>query len=528
MMAYHLPEARVTLGHLLPGVALAPHLATIPVAGLTADSRTVKPGYVFVAMAGWQHHGKLFIPQAEARGAVAVLVDKRDDCDNPATSLPLIAVDHLRQALSGIAGRFYAEPSVGIPLIGITGTNGKTSCVQLLAQALAHLDKPCGVMGTLGYGLMAKQQGAVTAELTTTGLTTPDGIATQGICAELSGRGAHCIAMEVSSHAMAQHRVAGLDINTAVFTNLTHDHLDYHGSMAAYGAAKASLFALPSVSVAVVNRDDDFAPTILAATRDTCRRITFGLGPNTTAVHSADGPGEDFTLVNIQPGVGGMTAELVTPQGCYKLSTRLLGQFNLSNLLAVIACLYAQGIAIADILRVLPLLVPASGRMEVIANRLGLQVVVDYAHTPDALQQALAALKPWTQGNLWCVFGCAGDRDREKRPLMARVAEEMADHIIVTSDNPRGEPPEQILADIQRGFQQPADPSTGMVRALISDRDSAIEYALNAAHPGDTVVIAGKGHEDYQQIGDQRLPVSDEQQARLYLRRRERGEFRND
>lgn len=489
-------------------------IAGLTIAGLTIDSREVKKGYLFAAVKGLQFHGKDFIEQAIANGAVAILIDSAEALPPIAATVAVIKLPDMEQYLSQIAGNFYAQPSYNMPVIGITGTNGKTTCSQLLAQSFACLNVSCGVMGTLGYGVIDKHKmdrgENLHSALTETGMTTTDPITSQAICADLLEQGADVIAMEVSSHGLSQFRVANIFIRTAVFTNLSHDHLDYHGSMAEYGAAKAKLFAMPSVSSAVINIDDAFAPNLIQELQPNVELVTYSLEQLTVGSIPSSA---HFSVKAVVASGQGIEAILVTPEGEYPIKTTLVGQFNLSNLLAVIATLYVNRYPLNSIISILPRLKAVAGRMEMIPNNTGVQVVIDYAHTPDALQNALAALAAHAKGKLWCVFGCGGDRDREKRPQMAAIAEAMADRVVLTSDNPRTESSVQIFADIEAGFSTP--------REVIVDRASAINYAISHAQLDDIVLIAGKGHEDYQIIGERRFPFSDHNEARLSLRRRE-------
>lgn len=510
MMVSDSKPKSMLLSELLPQQTLPCSLAQILVGGITLDSRQVKPGYVFVAIKGTQIHGKIFIAQAKAKGAIAVLIDAKEWFDD--TTIPMIPVKNLASSLSAIAGNFYGQPSRFMEVAGVTGTNGKTTCTNLLAQAGSLIGKKSGILGTMGYGLLRDIHGQFTSTLQQTGMTTPDAIQTQKICAQMLNEGCEFLSLEVSSHALAQERVADLSINTAIFTNLTRDHLDYHGSMAAYGQTKLKLFSMPLLTLAVVNQDDPFARRIIEHLNDQCTLITYSL-ENTHSIFSrAD---VHFALKNISLSERGMEAKLLSPEGTFSFTTQLIGRFNLSNLLAVVASLYGRQVSISLIVDCLPKLKPVCGRMELISNRLGFQVVVDYAHTPDALKSALLALKPHVQGNLWCVFGCGGDRDRGKRPEMTKIVEQCADQMVVTTDNPRAEPIAQIFSDMGVGVQ-------ARTKRII-DRDKAIEYAIMFAKPGDVILIAGKGHENYQLIGDRKIPFSDQKQARLFLRRREQG-----
>jgi UDP-N-acetylmuramoyl-L-alanyl-D-glutamate--2,6-diaminopimelate ligase len=514
MMAVHNRQQQVfSLGQLLAGmVVLSETESALAVTGLTIDSRHIEPGYAFVAMAGIHSHGKDFIEQALTAGAVAVLIDADEVLLG--APVPVIAIPSLVLVLSEIANRFYGQPSVAVPVVGITGTNGKTTCTQLLAQAMARLDCACGVMGTLGYGLISSSSvvadGSIAGSLRTTGMTTTDALTTQKICAELIDAGADALVMEVSSHGLIQQRVAAVAIDVAVFTNLSHDHLDYHGTMAAYGAAKAQLFAMNSVSVAVINQDDDFSATLLAGLRPSMRVATYSIREHASRSAQAEA---HFYFKSVHVDDQSIAFVLVTPDGDFSTTTQLVGEFNLSNLLAVVTTLFMQGYSLADVVAVIPLLKPIDGRMEWVANQSNLHVVIDYAHTPDALKNALSALSLHSQGKLWCVFGCGGDRDREKRPQMASIAEQLADRVVVTSDNPRTESTAQIFEDIAQGFARSHE--------FIADRASAIDFAITEAQAGDSILIAGKGHENYQLIGKRSFPFSDQQQARLSLRQRE-------
>jgi len=533
MMAIENSNSMPTLAQLFPAVSLDETIRYKPVAGITIDSREVENNFLFVAVKGLQFHGKDFAAQAIANGAVAILIDSEESFSLRSTitqmPVPIIALQNMEEKLSRIAGDFYGQPSYTVPVIGITGTNGKTTCSQLLAQSFALMDVPCGVMGTLGYGLISKKllesDNDLQGVLTETGMTTTDPVRTQNICAILSERGANVIAMEVSSHGLSQFRVADIFIRTAVFTNLTHDHLDYHGSMAEYGAAKAMLFAMPSVTSAVINLDDSFSVTLIQQLRPDIQLVTYSLESGDGSLEGSDGgvtqvtcaesipSSAHFSVKSIVASDQGTEAILLSPQGEYAIKTALVGQFNISNLLAIIASLYVNRYSLDSIVASLPLLKPVPGRMEVIPNKLGIQVVIDYAHTPDALKNTLLALKPHLVGKLWCVFGCGGDRDREKRPEMAAIAEALADQVVLTSDNPRTESSVQIFADIEAGFSTPRD--------VIVDRAGAIEFAVSHAERGDILLIAGKGHENYQIIGERSFPFSDHNEARLSLRRRE-------
>jgi len=455
----------------------------------------VRPGDLFFALRGARHDGCDFLAAAAEAGAVAALVDAESPL--PAAPLPVIAVPRLALRMSAIAGRFHGEPSRALRVTGVTGTNGKTTCSQLLAQLFTALEAPAGVIGTLGAGLAGS--------IRDTGFTTPDALDTQRLLAELRAAGARRIAMEVSSHSLAQGRVAAIRFHTAVFTNLSRDHLDYHPDMDAYRDAKAQLFRQPGLEVAVINTDDPAGARIAAELPASVRRLDY----------SARGAGGELRVLQSAFGPAGIRARIATPWGVGELVSPLLGQFNLANLLAVIGAACGQGFALAEVLAAVPGLRAAPGRMQEIGA--GPRVVVDYAHSPDALEQVLGALRPATAGRLWCVFGCGGDRDRGKRPLMGAVAARGADRLGLTSDNPRSEDPAAIAAQILDGIPVPRRPDT----ELLLDRRAAIAHAIAAAAAEDTVLIAGKGHEAWQEVAGVRWPFDDAAAARAALAARE-------
>lgn len=503
--------ARKSLADLLPGFALDAAATLVP-NNLCLDSRQVGNGDVFIALAGTQVDGRQFIARAIETGALAVLVeaDKSWQGINWIGDVPVIAIEHLPQQISALAGRFYDEPSRELRLVGITGTNGKTTCSLLLSQLLARLLGTSSVVGTLGYGIVdAKSLTPIAQQISllhSTGLTTPDPITLQRILRELRNTGAQSAAIEVSSHSLQQKRVAGLHFDTAIFTNLTQDHLDYHGDLISYGKAKAELLFMPGLKHAIFNWDDLWSKTLADKTPSGVTRICYSL--NEVA---------DVYVQNIQLSNRGARAHLITPWGEGELESPLIGLFNLSNVLAVISGLCAQGVGLAQVLEQVPHLVAAPGRMQPIVvdeQEQEIQVVVDYAHTPDALENTLKALVQHKTGRIWTVFGCGGDRDKSKRPLMGRIAEKFSDYVIVTNDNPRSEDPASIAADIVRGLNNP----NGCL--VIADRAQAIDFAIQQAKADDLVLLAGKGHEDYQIFASQTLPFSDSQQARLALQRR--------
>ncbi|MHA6193222.1 UDP-N-acetylmuramoyl-L-alanyl-D-glutamate--2,6-diaminopimelate ligase [Pseudomonas wadenswilerensis] len=451
---------------------------------LTLDSRNVRPGDLFLAVPGAKVDGRDHIADALKRGAAAVAYEVQGATVLPITDAPLIPVKGLIAQLSDIAGRFYGEPSRLLDLVGVTGTNGKTSVTQLVAQALDLLGQHCGLIGTLGTGFYGALQSGR--------LTTPDPLAVQSTLNDLKKAGARAVAMEVSSHALEQGRVAALAFDIVVMTNLSRDHLDYHGSMEAYKAAKAKLFAWSNLRCRVVNLDDDFGRELAAESRES-RLISYSLKDPAATLYCREATFDD----------DGVRAVLVTPQGEHMLRSRLLGRFNLSNMLAAVGTLLAMDHPLDEILKVTAKLEGPIGRMQRLGGGSKPLVVVDYAHTPDALEKVLEALRPHARGQLTCLFGCGGDRDRGKRPLMAEVAERLADRVIVTDDNPRTEDPQAIFADIRPGFAQ--------VDAVefISGRGEAIARAIAGAGVDDVIILAGKGHEDYQEINGERHDFSD-------------------
>ena len=472
------------LSDLLPDVDGVP--ASLSITGLVQDSREVRAGNAFVAIGGFGTHGLHFVEQAKASGARAILFEPPVPADVPAAPSDAIAVPRLRARMGTMADVFHDHPSAQMTTVGVTGTSGKTSTVQLLAQALELRGVRAGTIGTLGAGLHG--------DVHPTGFTTPLVLQTQALLAQLRDAGAEAVAMEVSSHALDQGRVDAVHFAVGVFTNLTRDHLDYHGDMEAYGAAKARLFATPGLRAAVVNLDDAYGRTLYASLPDTLQRLgTSARGDDAADVRATgialDGDGISFDL-----HLGGSTQHVRSP---------LLGRFNIDNLLAVAAVLHALGEEPAAISAALGRLQPIPGRM----NRLGggelPLVVVDYSHKPDPLEQALVSLRGHVHGRLVCVFGCGGERDRGKRPQMAEIAERLADVVVVTDDNPRGEDGDAIVADIMAGF---ADPQSVI---LERDRRAAIRRAIGDARPGDIVLVAGKGHEPYQEIGGVKHPFDD-------------------
>jgi UDP-N-acetylmuramoyl-L-alanyl-D-glutamate--2,6-diaminopimelate ligase len=457
---------------------------------------------LFLALPGRTVHGLRFAEQAATLGAAAVLWEPSAGIEPP--KLPptvfAAAIPGLKGLVGRLADRFFDRPSSQMRITGITGTNGKTTCAYLLAQCLERLGSQAAYMGTIGWGRIAA--------LAPPTLTTPDAVTLHRELAQLRAAGVRDVAMEVSSQALDQERIAGVRIRAAAFTNLTRDHLDYHGTMAAYGAAKARLFEVPGLEHVIINVGDAFG-------REYAQRHA-GRLPITAVWLGAGTSGwlADRTLHAgaVSLSARGLAMHVDGSFGEGSLTTRLLGRFNAENSLVVIACLLSLGASLAEALRAMADCVPPPGRLEVIESEVPGKpmAVVDYAHTPDALAKALGALREHCGGLLWCVFGCGGDRDPGKRPLMGAVADELADRIIVTDDNPRRENPELITRAIVSGIKShPA--------RVINDRGAAIGAALGAAQANDVVLIAGKGHEDYQIYGETRRSFSDRREAQRCL-----------
>ncbi|MFT4520586.1 MAG: UDP-N-acetylmuramoyl-L-alanyl-D-glutamate--2,6-diaminopimelate ligase [Halioglobus sp.] len=471
-----------------------PRLAGIDVSGMQLDSRKVQPGDLFLAMPGEMHDGRQFIEQAVASGAAAVLAEAPVSGFVDEVSVPIVEVPELRIEAGFIAAKLHGHPSQDMHVVGTTGTNGKTTTSRLIGQLARDLGTPCGVIGTLGCSL--------TDEVTTSANTTPDPLSLQWQLAQWRQQGVLSVGMEVSSHALVQGRVNGVQFETAIYTNLSHDHLDYHGTMGAYSRAKLRLFASEGLKNALINLDDDFAPLVAAAVPAGVQILTY----------SASGAAADIRIEKAQFHAGGVRGELHSPWGSAQFSSPLPGAFNLANLAAAVSSLVLAGQDLQSVLAAVGGLRQVPGRMQSIPNNQQLQVVVDYAHTPDALEQVLQALRPHVEGSLITVFGCGGDRDRAKRQLMARAACTLSDRVVVTSDNPRNEEPLQIIADIESGCSGDY--------LVLADRAEAIAYAVAEAAATDCILIAGKGHEDYQLIDGERLYFSDVDQARDALTRR--------
>lgn len=480
------------LGALWPDVL--PEFAGIAVSALTLDSRQVRTGMAFIALKGQTRDARDFIPSVISAGAVAVFAerDERWPESRVVAGVPVIVVDHLDQHAGHIAARFHDEPSRQMKVIAVTGTNGKTSVSNLLAGALVRLGEKAAVLGTIGNGLFGSLEKSTH--------TTLDAVSLQALLAGFRKDGAQAVAMEASSHGLAQGRLNGTCINVAVFTNLTRDHLDYHGDMDGYAAAKEILFRWPGLQAAVLNADDAVGDRYASVLANHVRCLRYSQNPSADA---------DIKALGVEPSLKGLSMRVALGDGEFALEVPLLGRFNVSNILAVVGSMHAIGIPVSDIAAALRASRPVPGRMESIIGDHP-TVVVDYAHTPDALEKVLSSLREHVKGRLVCVFGCGGDRDSGKRPQMGAIAVRMADDVVVTSDNPRSESADAIIADICRGT------GTGAVR-VESDRHRAIRLAIHEASADDIVLVAGKGHEDYQEIAGVRHPFSDLHEVRAAL-----------
>lgn len=495
------PEVRTML---MPALAWLRERAGAD-AVLQADSRRITPGDVFMAYAVEGADSRPFIADALVRGAAAVLW-QTDGFDWPTgvSDANALGITHLDVLAGSFASLWHDEPSEHMTVAGVTGTNGKTSCALWLAQLLEAAGRRCAVVGTLGSGFPDALQ--------VTGFTTPDAVQLQQRLAGFRAQGASAVSMEVSSHGLYQGRVNGVAFDVAIFTNLTQDHLDYHRTMAAYEAAKTRLFDWPGLRCAVINRDDAMGRRLIARLGGKTPVIEYGL----SAGHAPLGHGNrTLAADDIQATPSGTSFTLHADGTRVQLHTGLLGTFNVSNLLAVLGAALACGMPLDDAVAGLQRLQPVTGRMQRLGGGAGQPlVVVDYAHTPDALEKTLAALRPVAdvrRGRLLCVFGCGGDRDATKRPLMGAVAERLADGIVLTSDNPRHEAPMAIIAQIAAGLSAPGN------ARQIEDRASALLQTVRGAQPEDVILIAGKGHETTQDIMGKKRPFSDQEHAQLAL-----------
>jgi len=457
------------------------------ISGLSLDSRHLAENNIFCACRGTQSHAKTYLEMALQKPIAAVFLEEEGEIFLK-NNIPCIPYPNLTKELGILAAKFYDFPTQEMRVIGITGTNGKTSISHFIAQ---HLPQPCGLLGTLGNG--------VYGELISGKFTTPFGIELQGIFHGLKSKNIKNTIMEVSSHALEQHRTAGINFEIGIFTNLTRDHLDYHETMENYGAAKAKLFQDYPLKTAILNFDDPFSQHLLQIVPQ-INVLTYSLNNSQASIFC--------NKINLLPH--GYQLEISTPLGVIKTKIKLIGDFNVSNILAAIGALIAFGIPLNKIKEKLFQTQVVAGRMELFQSSNYAPIIIDYAHTPDALEKALQSTRKHCSGNLWCIFGCGGDRDQGKRPLMGEIAEKYADQIILTNDNPRHEIPEQIISDIKMGLKNYSF-------LTILDRKAAISYALENAGKNDLILLAGKGHETYQQIGDDFLHYSDRETVKHLL-----------
>lgn len=467
-------------------------VANIMIEDLTADSRQVNSGSLFFAYPGAVDDGRDYIVNAAKAGAAAIFYESELDAGETFElsgefDMPTIAVHGLRGKIGLMAHQFFAQPSTEMQVFGVTGTNGKTTCCYLLTQALNKLGNHANMIGTIGYGELS--------DLEYSGLTTPGAIELHRLLAKWRDQGVTQVCMEVSSHALDQGRVAGVHFFCALFTNLSHDHLDYHGDMQEYAAAKVRLFTDFHSELVITNADDVLGASLIDRA-------------NTEFV-ATYGDGGDVSVDQTELSDQGMRLQIEANGVDFDLQTSLIGKVNIPNILLLVATLLALSIDVKEIQRIVARLASAPGRMELFKNESSASVVVDFAHTPDALEKALASVKEHCSGDLWCVFGCGGDRDKTKRPIMGAAANKYADQIIVTNDNPRSEAPSDIADDIVAGITRDYQ--------VILDRYNAIETAIKNSKSPDWILVAGRGHEPYQQIGESSIPFSDRAQVQQAL-----------
>ncbi|ORU92975.1 MAG: UDP-N-acetylmuramoyl-L-alanyl-D-glutamate--2,6-diaminopimelate ligase [Cycloclasticus sp. symbiont of Poecilosclerida sp. N] len=474
------------------------------VASLSVDARNIEPNGLFLAVSGSAAHGLIYAQQAIDAGVAAIVYETKEDVEflveklKKQSSVRLIELPNLSAHISEIAARFYQRPSADLAVIGITGTNGKTSVSHFIAQAMIEEKTRCGVIGTMGWGGVDSLRETIN--------TTPDGVSVQQQLACLHDEGFAVIAMEVSSHGLVQGRVNAVEYKGAVFTNLSHDHLDYHQTMQAYGQAKLALFEYDSLEFAVVNQDDAFSERILNVLRQGVRVIKVSRFESNAEI-------DCLFISNEQLLDSGLSFDVSLNGSSARVNSSLFGRFNVDNLALTIAALVAMGESFEDALKGVQKISSVAGRMQLVSNdKLAITVVVDYAHTPDALKLALSSLREHCKGKLKLVFGCGGDRDEAKRSLMGAVAAELADEVIITNDNPRHESAEKITAQIKSGMS-----AFSQVETVLS-REQAIHQVIMSAGLNDIILVAGKGHENHQQIRDKKLAFSDVVEAQKALR----------
>jgi len=492
------------LSELLQGLVEVPPQQDILISGLAMDSRQVQPGDLFLACAGQRHHGISFIADAVRAGAVAVVWEPTLEVPEcpivlDARAIPVLSMASLASKAGTIADRFFDHPSQDLLVVGVSGTDGKTSCSHYIAQILSDQSSACGLIGTLGYGTYGRLKAGAH--------TTPDTVTLHTYLAQFRDEGIKQAVLEVSSHALDQGRINGVGVDIALFTNLGRDHLDYHGDIETYSRAKRRLFEQPGLAAAVLNVDDPFSRELAAVLPDQTQIVAYGL---------AGLPGwmkdrSDVQWVNgraLQVDAKGICMDVDTSWGAGRLQSSLLGRFNAHNLLGVLGVALTMNIPLPKALKLLQDVRTVPGRMECFGGESGQPtVVVDYAHTPQALEHVLITLRQICRGSLWCVFGAGGERDSGKRPLMGACAERLADQVILTDDNPRRESPQHIVADLLSGISNPE------AVWVEHDRATAIRRAVESAAETDVVLVAGKGHEAYQDIGGQRLPFDDRREV---------------
>ena len=484
------------LSGLLEGFAVIEENDDCEISAIQIDSRLLEQGDLFIAMQGVEKHGLEFLSEAEKMGAVAVLYDRQEaeifsaEIDKYQSSIQMHAVDDVRKVAGAVVSRFYAKPSARMHVVAVTGTDGKTSVTRFMAQAMSSHMKSA-VIGTTGNGFWGDIKPATH--------TTPDVLSLQKLLFEYEQHQAKFIAMEVSSHGIDQQRIAGVEIDTAVLTNVSRDHLDYHGTVENYRAVKKQLFSLASIKNRVINLDDATGKELAEQYVTDAGTWCYGFNEQVKASLNY------IFVVSKSANASGFDIKLQTSKGGVELNVPLLGGFNISNVLAVLAVELINGVSLDAAVKNIESLTTAPGRMECFRATGKPGVVIDYAHTPKALELALESLRQHFSGRVWCVFGCGGDRDQGKRPLMGQQAEKLSDITIVTDDNPRHEKSAEIVKQILSGFEN-ADNAI-----VINDREQAIEYACNNAAANDVVLVAGKGHEDYQIVGDIKKPFSDRQ-----------------
>ncbi len=504
MMALNKSTENTTLNHLLSGLAEVSPVDNVSPSGIKNDSREICRGDLFLACQGFRSNGVEFINDAIVAGACAVIVDTEQLRKAEKYPVPVITVANLNANLGLIAHRFYQHPSDGLNIIGITGTNGKTSIAHIIAQVLSVAgDQDTGIIGTLGTGTHGKMQAGKN--------TTPDALKVHQTLAVMQDQGLKNVVMEVSSHALTQARVAKVKFNIGIFTNLSQDHLDYHGDMDAYAQAKSRLFLTESLATAVINIDDEYGRHLQNTLGSKLRVITYG----TREQPANDKTDEHVSAIITDTRLGALTIDICSPWGEGTLTSKLTGEFNVGNLLASLSALCLSGMVFTEVLEHLSRIEAIPGRMECFTKEGSTRVIVDYAHTPDALEKALGSLREIKGGKLICVFGCGGDRDHGKRAQMGRIAQTYSTNVILTNDNPRNEDPEVIIEQILAGMEHRDSVS------VIPDRATAISKAISSAATDDIVLIAGKGHETWQEIAGVRTPFSDRQLVRNLLEQAE-------